>query len=218
MTRTRALIPFVALLAAACGSNPTPPQQQTTATPPSGATSPRIVMFYAGQNAVAPGEPVSLCYGTDGATAVKLSPEAKAGVVGPSPNRCVEVAPAVTTTYTLTASNASGQSTSQTIEVAVDPKAKRASAKAAPAPAADDRAHIHYFRLDSTTNEDGKTFYKLCFMTQNAERVEVEPAAIPPSRVVLGCFSVAPATKTDYTLTVTGKRGEKVKKSLTVGQ
>jgi hypothetical protein len=76
-----------------------------------------IQSFYASPSVVRKGETVQLCYGVANAKAVKLEPQDNP--VWPSYSRCVDVKPAKTTTYTLTAEDAAGHSVSQTLEIKV---------------------------------------------------------------------------------------------------
>lgn len=76
-----------------------------------------IQMFYASPGAIHRGETTRLCYGVANAKTVKLEPQSNP--VWPSFSRCVEVAPAKTTTYILTIEDASGNTKSQTLEVKV---------------------------------------------------------------------------------------------------
>lgn len=76
-----------------------------------------IQSFYASPGAVRKGESVQLCYGVANAKEVKLEPQPNA--VWPSYARCVNVSPAKTTTYTLTISDASGNTKTQSLEVVV---------------------------------------------------------------------------------------------------
>jgi hypothetical protein len=76
-----------------------------------------IQMFYASPGAIHRGESTQLCYGVANAKTVKLEPQSNP--VWPSLSRCVGVAPAKTTTYTLTIEDASGNTKSQTLEVIV---------------------------------------------------------------------------------------------------
>lgn len=76
-----------------------------------------IQSFYASPGAIHKGESVQLCYGVANAKAVKLEPQPNA--VWPSYARCVNVSPAKTTEYTLTISDASGNTKSQLLQVNV---------------------------------------------------------------------------------------------------
>jgi hypothetical protein len=63
------------------------------------------------------GESAQLCYDVANAKTVTLDPPA--GEVWPSHNRCVDLSPKKTTTYTLTIADSSGKSASQTVELQV---------------------------------------------------------------------------------------------------
>jgi hypothetical protein len=76
-----------------------------------------IQNFYATPGSIHRGETVQLCYGVANAKTVTLEPQSNP--VWPSYSRCVDVTPAKTTTYTLTVSDASGHTKSQTLEVRV---------------------------------------------------------------------------------------------------
>lgn len=76
-----------------------------------------IQSFYASPGAIHKGESVQLCYGVANAKAVKLEPQPNA--VWPSYARCVNVSPEKTTEYTLTISDASGNTKSQSLQVLV---------------------------------------------------------------------------------------------------
>jgi hypothetical protein len=76
-----------------------------------------IQIFYASPGVIRRGESTRLCYGVANAKTVKLEPQSNP--VWPSHSRCVEVAPAKTTAYTLTIADAAGNTKSQTVEVKV---------------------------------------------------------------------------------------------------
>ena len=76
-----------------------------------------IQSFYASPGIATRGQSVQLCYGVANAKAVKLEPQDNP--VWPSYNRCVDVTPKKTTTYTLTIADGAGHSQSQQLEVRV---------------------------------------------------------------------------------------------------
>jgi len=63
------------------------------------------------------GETAQVCYGVANAKTVTLEPQTSP--VWPSHNLCVDVKPAKTTTYTLTATSADGKSVTQTVSIEV---------------------------------------------------------------------------------------------------
>jgi hypothetical protein len=77
----------------------------------------KIIAFYASPGLIHRGDTVDMCYGVSNAKAVKLDPpEAN---VWPSANRCMQVTPKKTTTYTLTADDGKGNTTNQQITITV---------------------------------------------------------------------------------------------------
>jgi hypothetical protein len=82
-----------------------------------GASELAIRALYVSPAEVRHGETAQLCYDVANAKTVTLDPPA--GAVWPSHNRCVDLSPKKTTTYTLTIVDASGKSTSQTVELKV---------------------------------------------------------------------------------------------------
>ena len=76
-----------------------------------------IQSFYASPGAIGRGETVQLCYGVANAKTVTLEPQPDE--VWPSYARCVTVAPAKTTTYTLTVTDVSGNTKTQSLQVQV---------------------------------------------------------------------------------------------------
>jgi hypothetical protein len=77
-----------------------------------------IQSFYASPGAIHKGESAQLCYGVANAKTVTLEPQPNA--VWPSYARCVSVSPARSTTYTLTISDAMGNTRTQALQLAVE--------------------------------------------------------------------------------------------------
>ena len=77
-----------------------------------------IQTFYASPGAIHKGESTQLCYGVANAKTVTLEPQPNA--VWPSYARCVSVSPAKSTIYTLTVSDASGNTRTQSLQVTVE--------------------------------------------------------------------------------------------------
>jgi hypothetical protein len=77
-----------------------------------------IQSFYASPGAIHKGDSAQLCYGVANAKSVKLEPQPNA--VWPSYARCVSVSPAKSITYTLTVSDSSGNTKTQSLQVKVE--------------------------------------------------------------------------------------------------
>ncbi|HTS65072.1 MAG TPA: hypothetical protein VMH28_23775 [Candidatus Acidoferrales bacterium] len=82
----------------------------------------RILQFYAREGELEPGQKTLLCYGVLNAATVHIKPPV--GDTQPALSRCFEIAPAQTTTFTLTARDAHGISVahSVTVRVRVNPR------------------------------------------------------------------------------------------------
>ena len=76
-----------------------------------------ILKFYAYPGIINRGDSTTLCYSVSNAKSVTLEPQSNA--VWPAFERCVSVTPAKTTTYTLTATDAAGNTKTATAEVEV---------------------------------------------------------------------------------------------------
>jgi hypothetical protein len=76
-----------------------------------------IQSFYASPGAIHRGESVQLCYGVANAKNVRLEPQPNA--VWPSYSYCVNVSPSKSTRYTLTVSDVSGNTKTQSLKVVV---------------------------------------------------------------------------------------------------
>jgi hypothetical protein len=92
-------------------------EQDRTTVEQMGGKDLAIQNFYGSPGVVRRGESAQLCYGVANAKVVKLEPQDNP--VWPSYSRCVDVKPAKTTTYTLTAEDAAGHSVTQTVEIKV---------------------------------------------------------------------------------------------------
>jgi hypothetical protein len=169
----------------------------------------QITMFYTSTPVVGKGQEAILCYGVTGTTRLTLEPAE--ATVAPSPNRCVEVHPAKSRSYTLTARGADGREMSQTVEVRVSGQAPVTQPQPEEA-----GVQISFFRRESTSVEGGQTFHKLCFQTWNAEKVSIVPPAFPAAKIFQGCFMVAPKQETTYKLTAKDSRGKSITRSITV--
>jgi hypothetical protein len=77
----------------------------------------KILAFYASPGLIHRGDTVDMCYGVSNAKTVKLDPPA--GNVWPSANRCMQVSPKKTTTYTLTIDDGKGNTANQQLTITV---------------------------------------------------------------------------------------------------
>jgi hypothetical protein len=77
----------------------------------------KILAFYASPGLIHRGDTVDMCYGVSNAKTVKLDPPE--GNVWPSANRCMQVTPKKTTTYTLTIDDGKGNTANQQLTIIV---------------------------------------------------------------------------------------------------
>jgi hypothetical protein len=77
----------------------------------------KILAFYASPGSIHRGDTVDMCYGVSNAKTVKLDPPE--GNVWPSANRCIQVTPKKTTTYTLTIDDGKGKTANQQLTIVV---------------------------------------------------------------------------------------------------
>jgi hypothetical protein len=83
-----------------------------------GGTEFKILNFYAMPGEIRRGETVEMCYGVANAQSVKIEPNIGRGM-WPSLSRCIDIEPKKTTTYTLTAADAHGQTQSASLTIKV---------------------------------------------------------------------------------------------------
>lgn len=82
-----------------------------------GGSQLKITMLYATSDSVGKGQPVQICYGVVNAKNVAFNPPIEN--VWPSMNRCVDVSPKHSTTYTLVADDGAGHSDKAQVSVHV---------------------------------------------------------------------------------------------------
>lgn len=142
---------------------------------------PRVISLTAGAG--------QLCYQVENATSVTIQPAF--GVV-PPPAACLSAKPAITTTYTLTATNDSGTTTaSATLEVT--------------------SAAITSFSNDPAYSPSAGGPVTLQWTTQNAVSVGLTGLGVPSGTLPLnGSVVVHPVTNTTYTLIAYGANGQAV--------
>jgi hypothetical protein len=83
-----------------------------------GGTEFKILSFYVTPGLAHRGDTVELCYGVANAQTVKIDPDIGRGT-WPSVNRCIDITPKKTTTYTLTAQDAHGNTKTESLTLEV---------------------------------------------------------------------------------------------------
>lgn len=186
-----------AILLAGCSGAPPAGEKAGQKEPP---PPPRITNFYPSEPVAERGRPLLLCYGVENAVSVRLEPPVKE-TLRPLPGRCVSVTLTRQTTYTLTATSAAGASVSESLTLRV--RAPRAATRAPVGPGG---GLITSFAASAETVAAGQPA-TICYTTEGASRVAVQPwpgVALPPRQ---GCFIARPSRTTTYTLTANGPSG-----------
>jgi len=168
---------------------PRPPKKEPTPTPAVAKTA-RIMQFYARDPVLPLGEKTVLCYGVESAKSVTLSPPIDK--VWPSFNRCIDIAPVKSTTFTLTAHGEDGAAATQSVTVEVGPAL----------------AKIIEVSVNSLNVGPGEQV-SVCYKVKNAKSVKVVPGRVlnlglTPEH---GCAIDKPIKTTLYTVTAYNSNG-----------
>jgi hypothetical protein len=161
------------------------------------APLPKITQFYATAPKLQKGDKETLCYGVENAVEVWVFPPRQ--ILSPSLSRCIEVAPAMTTTYRLTAQGADGQTVTQDVTVEVGPPAAR----------------ILEVRVSALEAKRGDTV-SLCYGVLNTQSVTIDPIGFKAGGRQTGCTTVQPRETTTYVVTALGANGEADTEKITI--
>jgi len=150
---------------------------------------PQVATFVVTPSAITAGQSTQLCWKVVNATSISITPGVGTNLNG---NDCASVSPSQTTTYTLTAVNASGQIQANTT-VTVG------------------QVQIISFTANPPTSMAAGAPVTLSWTTTNATSVILTGADIPPQTLpVNGSLVVNPITNSTYTLTAYGAGGQTV--------
>ena len=176
-----------------CSTTP-PPVTKKAEPAPAAAT---ITQFYVSPATIAKGDRALLCYGVEGAVAVRLEPPVDD--IAPSLARCLEIKPTATSTYTLFAKNRAGLEVSKPVQLIVDPKMR---------PTATAGAHglVLFFTAAQGKVKKGRPAM-LCYGVKGAATVSITPAVqtLTPSERI--CFQTTPEATTSYVLSAKSADG-----------
>lgn len=78
----------------------------------------KILTFYASPRVLRPGQSTSMCYGVNAAAKVSIAPAVNE-IVYPAYSRCLQVSPAASTEYTLTAEDDAGHQVQRKVAIKV---------------------------------------------------------------------------------------------------
>jgi uncharacterized cupredoxin-like copper-binding protein len=160
-----------------------------------GANIPQIVTFVATPQNISPGQSTKICWQVNGATSIAITPGVGSNL---NANDCATVSPTLTTTYTLTATNATGQIQGNvTVNVGT--------------------VQILSFTANPPNSNAAGAPVVLTWQTANATSVvlvggDVSPQNLPAN----GTFTVNPISNQTYTLTAYGPGGQTVSVTISV--
>jgi uncharacterized cupredoxin-like copper-binding protein len=170
----------------ATGSGGTVNQSVTVTVGAPVVTTPQILRFEANPLTIAPGGQSTLSWTTSGATQVSISPN----VGNVTPNGSTTVQPSATTTYTLTATNASGTSVTAPVTVTVTTA---------------NIPQILTFVATPQNISPGQST-KLCWQVNGATNITI--TSVGSNLNANDCATVTPSVTTTYTLTATNAAGQ----------
>ena len=158
-------------------------------------TVPQIVVFVVTPSTIDPGSSAKLCWQVTLATSISITPGIGSNL---NANDCATVSPSATTTYTLTAINATGQiQANATLNVGA--------------------VRITSFTANPVTSTASGNPVVLSWTTQNASSVVLIGSEIGAQTLpVNGSFTVTPITNSVYTLTAYGPGGQTVSGTISV--
>lgn len=184
--RLRAILIAAALSLACCA-----PQPKKQKPEPAVNGQARILQFYARDSVLPLGEKTMLCYGVESTKKVRIVPAVDS--VWPALTRCVDIAPAKETTYTLTAEGERGDSVTQSVTVKITAA----------------RPHIIEVSVNSLEVKPGEQV-NVCYKVKNAPSVKVSPGKVVNTGVAspgFGCVADRPAKTTTYTVVASNAEG-----------
>ncbi len=156
---------------------------------------PQIVTFVANPPTIDSGQTSKLCWQVSNATNISITPGVGSNL---NANDCADVRPTQTTTYTLTATNPSGQiQANVTVNVG--------------------QVRITSFTSDPLTSLAAGAPVTLKWTTENASSVVIVGNELPPQTLPAnGSLVVRPITNTTYTLTAYAPGGQTVSVTISV--
>jgi OmpA family len=156
--------------------------------------TPQIVMFTGSPLNISAGQSSTLSWSTNNATAVSISPQ-----LGTEPlNGSASVSPTATTSYTLTATGATGNTVTAVVTITVG---------GATVP------QVVMFTANPQTINSGQSS-SLCWQVTNATSISIS-GGVGSNLAANACQSVSPTTTTTYVLTATNSNGQ-IQASVTV--
>lgn len=188
-------LPLVFILFIGCEKKSDTPRAVETPKPT------KITHFYGNAVTIVRGETLTLCYGTDNAATVSITPPIETEL-RPSINRCISDTPTKDTTYTLKAGGPGGD-VSETFHVKIG---------APPKPL------ITSFVIQGTAERPPGSTVRFCYVVDRAASVSLIPRTEQPLKPGTQCFNVVVEKTTTFILTATAPDGtvDRVQNTVTV--
>lgn len=205
ITASAARLPLLAvvagiLLLVSCASDAPKPAPEVDA-----QGSAKILTFYPGQPAVAPGDQAQVCYGVENAVSVRLEPPVEQ--IRPLTTKCIWFKPSGSMKLTLVAAGADGKDVRASIDITVKAGAPPATRVPAEAPSgAGEGSLIETFIATATSIPPGGGS-TVCYVLREPAAVALEPPSGDLGNDLRKCVLLRPVTSTTYTLTA--RAGEK---------
>jgi hypothetical protein len=182
------------LVMAGCGPSETkaPAGGGPEATKPA---PPKIVSFYPGQPAVAPGDQAQFCYGVENAVSVRLEPPVEE--IRPLTSKCVWFKPSGSMKLTLIATGAGGEEARESIDITV--RSGAPSSTETPAASAASGIIETFIATATTVSPGGGS--TICYVLREPATLSMQPASGDLGSDLKKCVLVRPKATTKYTLT-----------------
>jgi hypothetical protein len=197
-----ALLLISAFVLTSCGSKPAPAASQDAAA----AKPVTILQFYPSSNQVPRGQQTLICYGVENAKSVRLEPPIEEIV--PSMTRCIPYSPKASSEIKLIATGSDGSEVSKSFQIDVVAAAAGSNTKKS-------GGLIVSFISSAKSVAPGQEV-TLCYQTQNATSVKIQPDSSGRTLPVKGCVTEHVSQKTQFTLVASGADGKQDQESVTV--
>lgn len=174
---------------------------------PDAGTAAKILSFYPGQAAVAPGDQAQFCYGVENAVSVRLEPAVVE--IRPLTTKCVWFKPNGSMKLALIATGADGKEISESIDITVKagaPPTTSIPPAVGGASGANGGSLIETFVATTTSIPPGGGA-TVCYVLREPATVTMQPPSGELDRELKKCILLRPKTTTTYTLTA--KAGDK---------
>ena len=181
----------LSMLFASCAGENAAPKQSAAPAPQPG----KIISFYPGQAAVAPGDKAQVCYGVENVKSVRFEPAVME--IRPLTTKCVWFTPPESMDLTLIAEGEDGKELRETIAVKVAAGAAPTT-KTARQPVPQTGLIETFIATASSVSPGGSTM--ICYVLREQATMTMDPPSGPLGNDLRKCVQVRPTATTTYTL------------------